>query len=104
EALVARVLAVVEDPPDIAVVPVAQVEVIGDVEDIALVGGNRVRAVRWQAGGAGSHATRLGALVVAEGVAGPGKAGRFAFEKAGKRAVRAVAGLAARAAKAGSRS
>ena len=33
EGLVAGVLAVVEDSPDIAVVPVAQVEVIGDGKD-----------------------------------------------------------------------
>src|SRR5262249_28445596 len=88
ETLVARVLAVVEDSPDIAVVPVAQVEVIGDVKHISLIGGNRVRAVRWQAGGAGSHTTGLKALVIAEGVADAGKAGRLAAKETGEGGVR----------------
>src|SRR5262249_46671375 len=66
--LTAVAVAVVADPPDVAVVAAVHVEIISDIENISDVSGIRVRAGRRQAACAGGHTAGLQARVVAESV------------------------------------
>src|SRR5205807_2044807 len=87
ERLVSGLVAVMRDSIDIAVVAIAQVEIIAAIQQIAPTG---VTVCGYRAAAAGHHAAGLQADIVHRGVRDPAKSAALSADESGERVMGAV--------------